>query len=167
MYVSCKCSWLPIGWKGGRAIGCPLHSLQSLPASGASHPPMSRTLQFMEDMQSMVEGTPDPATRTPNAHKSIVCITDLVFLGIIPTREGWNSNLRVCHWYRSNSSIDGRPGASGEHTGKQWVQISSSKSTTVLLHCGHVASDQCLPQPAVVQPELRLKHLRGVTPTRS
>lgn len=71
------------------------------------------------------------------------------------------------HWYRSDTSVDGGPGAGGEHTGKEWVQISSSQSTTVLLHCGHVASDQCLPQPTVVQPELRLKNLRGVTRTCS
>lgn len=78
-----------------------------------------------------------------------------------------SSNLRMCHWHRSDTSIDGGPGASGEHASKQWVQISGSQSTTVPLHSGHVASDQCLPQPAVVQPELRLKDLSGVTRTCS
>lgn len=56
-----------------------------------------------------------------------------------------SSYLRVCDRHRTDAGIDGGPGASGEHTGKQWVQISSSQSTTVTLHPRHVTFNQSLP----------------------
>ncbi len=72
-----------------------------------------------------------------------------------------SSYLRVCDRHRTDASIDGGPGTSGEHTGKKWVQISSSQSATVTLHPGHVTFNQSLPQPTVVQPEVWLQDLEG------
>lgn len=72
-----------------------------------------------------------------------------------------SSYLRMCDWYRTNPSIDSSPGACSKHTGKQGVQISSSQSTTVTLHLGHVTFNQSLPQPTIVQPEIRMQDLGG------
>lgn len=82
---------------------------------------------------------------------------------LLATTGGWpwaahdlgvSSYLRLCDRNRTDASVDRGPGASGQHTRKQRVQVSGSQPPTVALHSGHVTCYQGLPQTTVVQSEV-------------
>lgn len=69
------------------------------------------------------------------------------------------AHLRLCDGRGADARVDGVPGAGREHAGEKREEVSGAEPAAVALHAAHVAGDQGLPQPTVVQSEAGLQLL--------